>query len=155
MIHEGFDHKLASLNWSVGYGKCCISYFYIFKYSLKILWTDTTMHTFYMVFVVVVSMLPHLIYKQTQFWENWDTVWKKNLIWCNKWINKCNWLNIWLTHTLFTMEQKNPQKSNVKLRKCDILGKVLARFGFDASNMFQKSWHNKRLEKWGLVRRTS
>lgn len=42
---------------------------------------------------------------------------------------------------------KTPQKSNVKLRKCDILGKVLARFGFDASNMFQKSWHNKRLEK--------
>lgn len=40
---------------------------------------------------------------------------------------------------------KNP--TDVKLRKCDILGKVLARFGFDASNMFQKSWHNKRLEK--------
>lgn len=49
------------------------------------------------------------------------------------------------------MEQKNPQKSNVKLRKCDILGKVLARFGFDASNMFQKSWHNKRLESEGWL----
>lgn len=45
------------------------------------------------------------------------------------------------------MEQKNPQKSNVKLRKCDILGKVLARFGFDASNMFQKKLAQQKVGK--------
>lgn len=43
------------------------------------------------------------------------------------------------------MEQKTPQKSNVKLRKCDILGKVLARF--DASNMFQKKLAQQKVGK--------